>query len=214
MKNLTGPDYIPSKKVTSAVIFLHGLGSNGQDLLGLSAWMARDLPNTAFFAPNAPIGVPFTFNGYQWFEYWDRTPAQIEDGMRAAVPLLTAYIKNITARTKVPPSKIVLVGFSQGTMMALHAGLRVIKGLGGIIGYSGSLLAPDSFNEQKMDNLPPVLLIHGTQDPVVPASASAAAEKLIAAAGGEVVYIKRPYLVHSIDDVGIAEAVKFLQTIF
>ena len=214
MKPLKGPEYIPSKQVNSAVVFLHGLGSNGQDLLGLTAWMARDLPNTAFFAPNAPLPVPFTFNGYQWFEYWDRTPAQIEDGLRAAVPLLTNYLKSLSARLKLPLSKIVLVGFSQGTMMSLHAGLRVIKGLGGIVGYSGALLAAESFDKEKLAELPPVLLIHGAQDPVVPASASQAAEKIIREAGGEVVYVKRPFLVHSIDDVGIHEAVKFMQTIF
>ena len=214
MNKLNGPEYIPSKNITSAVIFLHGLGSNGQDLLGLAPWMARDLPNTAFFAPNAPLPVPFTFNGYQWFEYWDRTPTQIEDGIRDAVPALVDFIENITLRFKIPLSKIALIGFSQGTMMSLHAGLRVLEGLGGIVGFSGALMAPESLEKEKLDELPPVLLVHGMQDPVVPAMASHYAETIIKKLGGNVTYIQRPFLVHSIDDVGINEAVKFLKTVF
>ena len=214
MKHLTGPEFLPSRNVSSAVIFLHGLGSNGNDLLSLSPWMSRDLPNTAFFAPNAPLPVPFTLNGYQWFEYWDRTPAQIEDGVRDATPSLVDFVENVTLKLKIPVSKIALVGFSQGTMMSLHAGLREIQGLGGIVGFSGALMAPESFGQEKLKKLPPVLLVHGVQDPVVPIIASRYAETAIQKFGGDVRLVERPYLPHSIDDVGISESVKFLQRIF
>lgn len=210
MKNLSGPEDIPASP-DSAVIFLHGLGSNGDDLMGLAPYFKRELPNTAFFGPNAPHGVPMTYNGYQWFELWDRNQLQIEQGVRNAAPLIVDFINATATRLKLPLSKIFLVGFSQGTMMALHTGLRLVGGLGGIVGYSGAMISPETLADEGLKNLPPVLLVHGLADPIVPAMASHYAETTIRAAGGDVHYVQRPFLVHSIDDTGIKEAIAFVQ---
>ena len=210
--SLTGPEHIPPR-VTSAVIFLHGLGSNGDDLLGLAPYFEKELPNTAFLAPNAPHPVMMTYNGFQWFDLWDRSTMQIEQGVRAAAPLIVDLVSGTARRFNIPPSKIILVGFSQGTMMALHAGLRLIDGLGGIVGFSGAMISPETLAEEKLQHMPPVLLVHGLADPIVPAMASSYAENTIRAAGGEVRLVQRPFLVHSIDDTGIAEAVSFAKKI-
>lgn len=214
MNSLSGPEYIPSKSVKHAVIFLHGLGSNGQDLLGLAPIMADALPDTAFFAPNAPLATPFSAEGYQWFEYWDRTPFQILEGILAAMPLIVGYVDEICARFKLDRSNVILCGFSQGTMMSLHVGLRKIAGLGGIIGFSGLLMSPETLAFEKLPQFPPVLLVHGLQDAVVPAMASYQAEMAIRTLGGDVTYVQRPYLQHSIDEHGIREAVSFCQKVF
>lgn len=211
---LTGPEYIPSQPVKHAVIFLHGLGSNGHDLLGLSSFMTQALPDTAFFAPNAPLPVPGTHDGYQWFQYWDRTAFQIIADIRQTVPLLIDYINAICARFDLQPSDVVLCGFSQGTMIGLHVGLRHIENLGGIIGFSGMLLSPETLVEEKLPELPPVLLVHGMQDPVVPFIASQQAEAALMFIGGEVSLIERPDLQHSIDETGIVAATDFCRNIF
>lgn len=211
---LNGPEYIPSISVTSAVIFLHGLGSNGDDLMGLAPLMRDSLPSTAFLAPNAPLPLPHSYGGYQWFEYWDRTPAQIADGIAQSTPMLIDFVKNVAARFDLPLSKIVLVGFSQGTMMSLQAGLRSLEGLGGIVGFSGALMSPETLAIEKNAILPPVLLVHGLQDPVVPALASQQAEMVLNMLGGKVTLVQRPFLQHSIDDEGIRQAVAFCRDIF
>jgi phospholipase/carboxylesterase len=205
---LSGSEKLP-EKISSAVIFLHGLGSNGDDLMGLAPYFANELSNTAFLSPNAPYAVPMTYNGYQWFDLWDRSPLQIEQGVRATAPLIVDYINNTAKRFKIPTSKIMLVGFSQGTMMSLHTGLRLIDGLAGIVGFSGAMISPETLADEKLSKLPPVLLVHGLVDPIVPAMASFYAESTIRENGGDVRYVQRPFLIHSIDDTGIQEAVAF-----
>jgi phospholipase/carboxylesterase len=213
MKSLSGPEIIP-KKVKQAVIFLHGLGSNGDDLLGLAPLMQDALPNTAFLAPNAPYAVPMIASGFQWFELWDRSPMQIEQGIRAAAPLIADYVEEIAERFDIPVSKIALVGFSQGTMVGLHAGLRVIDGLAGIVGFAGAMMTPETLHTEKLKKMPPVLLVHGMQDNVVPFFASQQAEMMIKLVGGTARFVQRPFLLHSIDNEGIKECIDFLQNVF
>ena len=214
MTTLSGPELLPSGKVKQAVIFLHGLGSNGDDLLGLAPYLKDALPNTAFLAPNAPFPVPMLAGGFQWFELWDRSMNQIEQGVRAAAPLVADYVEEVQERFGLDASKIALVGFSQGTMVGLHAALRLIDGLAGIVGFSGAMMTPETLAAEKLRNLPPVLLVHGLQDTVVPAFASQQAEMFIKMLGGNVRYVARPFLVHSIDDAGIKECLTFLQNAF
>ena len=213
IKPLSGPEDVPAK-IRNIVIFLHGLGSNGDDLMGLAPYFKAALPDTAFLSPNAPYQVPMAYNGYQWFDLWDRSQMQIEQGVRDTAPMIVDYIHAVSKRFKVPLSRIVLVGFSQGTMMSLHTGLRLLDGLGGIVGYSGAMISPETLGDEKLKNLPPVLLVHGLSDPIVPAMASQYAAGAIENAGGAVRYIQRPFLVHSIDDAGIKEAISFVKAIF
>ena len=211
---LTGPEFIPAGKIKNIVILLHGLGSNGDDLMGLVPMMSGLLPNTAFLAPNAPLPTPFSASGYQWFEYWDRTMMQISDGIKSAAPLIVDYIDAAAKRFKVPNENIILCGFSQGCMMALHTGLRLVDDLGGIIGLSGVLMNPETLLFEKVKKLPPVLLAHGLQDTVVPALASYQAEIALKSLGVDVKYIQRPYMGHSIDDQVIKASIEFCQKIF
>lgn len=211
---LNGPEFIPQGKINHLVIFLHGLGSNGDDLIGLAPMLTHALPETAFLAPNAPLPTPFSASGYQWFEYWDRTIPQITDGINHASPMLVDFIHEAARRFDLPHEQIVLAGFSQGCMMALHAGLRLIDGLGGIIGMSGVLMSPETLAFEKVDKLPPILLAHGLQDTVVPALASYQAEIMLKSLGADVKYIQRPYMGHSIDDAVIKAAAEFCQKIF
>jgi phospholipase/carboxylesterase len=214
MTKLIGPELSPKGKITSAVIFLHGLGSNGRDLLSIGEIISPSLPGTAFIAPNAPFETSFSAGGYQWFEYWGRTPFQIADDIAHTSPLIVELVESVAARFNIPHSKIVLCGFSQGTMMALYTGLRQIEGLGGIIGFSGIMMTPETLAFEKLKVMPPVLLVHGLQDAVVPAMASQQAQMVIKSLGGEAKYIQRPYLAHSIDQEGINAATKFCQDIF
>lgn len=205
---LSGPEIVPEKP-TSAILFLHGLGSNGDDLMGLAPAFQQALPRTAFLAPNAPYSVPMMYNGYQWFDLWERSQMQIEHGVRDSAPLLAAFVEQTATRFHLPLKKIMLVGFSQGTMMALHVGLRMVDGLGGIIGFSGALVAAESLTDEKLNPMPPVLLVHGMADPIVPVMASQYAESTIRNVGGDVRLVQRPFLVHSIDNEGLDEAVSF-----
>ncbi len=214
MTDLTGPELLPAGGVAAVkkiVIFIHGYGSNGADLLGLAPQLQSRLPNTAFLAPNAPTPLHNSYNGYQWFSIWDCTPWQIEQGLRTVTPLVVAYIKAQCARFNVTTKDVVLIGFSQGTMIALHLGLRHVADLAGIIGYSGAMLTPESFLTEKHKTLPPVLLVHGLMDNVVPWGASQLAADIIRNNGGTVDTLFRPMLPHSIDNEGIQAGITFLQ---
>jgi len=159
-----------SGEVKSAVIFLHGYGADGADLLGLADPLAPHLPDTAFHAPDAPercTGNPF---GYQWFPIpWldGSSEAAAEAGMAAAVEDLNAYIDSVLETEGLTPDRLALIGFSQGTMMSLHVALRRDAELAGVVAFSGRLLAPERLMTE-IRVKPPVLLIHGDADPVVP----------------------------------------------
>ena len=170
MATLDGPSRpAASGTATSLVIFLHGYGADGSDLIGLADPLAPHLPDTRFLAPNAPERCPGNPLGYQWFPipWLDGTP---EAAARASAVrsygLLDTWLDEVAAEGP-GPERTVLVGFSQGTMMALHVGLRRAAPLAGIVGFSGRLLDPQQLATE-ITARPPVLLVHGDQDPVVP----------------------------------------------
>lgn len=216
MTMLSGPEVLPAggaAQVKKLVIFLHGYGSNGDDLIGLAPQLQHALPHTAFLAPHAPTALQQSYNGFQWFSIWDCTPWQIEQGLRTVTPLVVDYIKAQCIRFNVMPHDVALIGFSQGTMLSLHVGLRHFADLAGIIGYSGAMLTPESFPTEKQAKLPPVLLVHGIMDNVVPWGASQMAADVIRNGGGTVDTLFRPMLPHSIDADGIKAGVAFLQKV-
>src|SRR5579862_2287656 len=181
---LSGPSRPPVAGGTPRhlVILLHGLGADGNDLIGLQEYWGRLLPEAAFVAPNAPFpcdGAPY---GYQWFSVQNRTPSAVLGGVRAAAPLLDAFIDDELQKRGLEEKDAALLGFSQGTMMALFVGLRRAKSLAGILGYSGRLIAADLLPSE-LRSRPPVLLVHGTADPLVPFESLAAAETALNAAG-------------------------------
>lgn len=155
---------------SSLVIFLHGYGADGPDLLGLADPLAEHLPDTVFVAPNAPercIGNPM---GYQWFPIpWidGSSEEESEEGMMRAVDDLNAFIDATMEDEGVSEAETVLVGFSQGTMMALHIAPRRRDAFAGIVAFSGRLLRPELLADETVSK-PPVILIHGDADDVVP----------------------------------------------
>jgi phospholipase/carboxylesterase len=183
MTTLSGPERpAASGHPDSLVVFLHGYGADGTDLIGLAESLAPHLPDTRFLAPNAP--QPCTNNpaGYQWFPIpWldGSSPVEASIAAFAAYDLLARWLDEVAETA--PPDRTVLLGFSQGTMMALQVGLRRPAPLAGIVGFSGRLLDPGRLAAE-ITARPPVLLIHGDQDPMVPfASLREAAETLTAA---------------------------------
>jgi len=196
----------------SLVVFLHGYGADGNDLLGLAPEWAGGLPRTMFVSPNAPFPCEASPLGYQWFGFENRDAETLLAGACAAATMLDAFLDDLLKAHGLPANRLALVGFSQGTMMALHVAPRRAEALAGIVGYSGALLAPERLAGEGRSR-PPVLLIHGDADPVVPYGALAAAAAGLAAAGIPVTAETRPGLPHAIDPVGLALGLRFLRRV-
>lgn len=209
--SLTGPEIAPhSGNVKHVVIFLHGVGSNGDDLISLAPLMIDRLPDTQFLSPNGAQPFDQAPFGYQWFSLRERSPDKMLAGVKEVAPVVNAYIDEVKARFGVEDKQIALVGFSQGTMTALYVGLRREKPLAAIVGFSGAMLG----GEELTPNGTPVCLIHGEWDEVVPYAALAHAKQHLDKAGITAETHARPNLGHSIDMEGIAAGVAFLRKSF
>ena len=164
---IDGPRVQPlsGRAPTSMVILAHGYGSNGEDLIGLVPYWRELLPDTVFISPNAPQPCPGAPGMFQWWPVWDMDRKL---GIRQAAPVLDAFIDAELARHGLAEDSLALVGFSQGTMMSLHVGPRRAKRIAGVVGYSGMLVDSDPAD---ILTRPPVLLVHGDADPMVPIAA-------------------------------------------
>jgi phospholipase/carboxylesterase len=210
-KTLDGPRQEPKsgKPASSLVVLLHGWGADGNDLIGLAPLLGQVLPDTAFVSPHAPEPCEMSPMGRQWFSLMDRTPQQMEAGAAAVAPLVDALIDQEMERYGLTPDRVALVGFSQGTMMSLYVAPRRAEALACVIGYSGALVGPESL-AQDIKSRPPVLLVHGEEDPVVPAAAMTAAAQALLSLEFEVYTDLRPGLAHSIDEEGLKLGCAFL----
>ncbi len=182
---------LSGSKPDALVILIHGYGSNGDDLISLARMIQPALPNAAFVAPNAPSRMPQLAAAYQWWPIETFSMAERAAGADAAAPDLDAFITQEAEAAGLPGDHVLLVGFSQGTMMALHVGLRRQEALAGIIGISGMLVAPERLGAE-IKSRPPVLLIHGTEDDVVPFRSMSLASATLAEAGVAVETRVRP----------------------
>jgi len=211
---LSGPSRPPLSggKPRRLVILLHGLGADGNDLIGLQQYWGRLVPEAEFVSPNAPFPCDMAPYGHQWFSVQDRTPAAVLAGVRAAAPSLDAYIDEELEKRGLDESEAALVGFSQGTMMSLYVGLRREKPLAGILGYSGRLIAADLLAGE-IRSRPPVLLVHGTDDPMVPFESLAQAEAALQAAGVPIETLACVGIEHSIDPEGLERGGRFLREV-
>jgi phospholipase/carboxylesterase len=211
---LSGPSRPPVSGGTPSrlVILLHGLGADGNDLIGLAPYWARLLPTAEFLSPNAPFPCDMAPYGYQWYSSQDRSPEAALAGVRAAAPILDAFIDEALAKRGVEESDLALVGFSQGTVMSLYVGLRRDKPLAGIVGYSGRLLAPELLAGE-LRSRPKTLLVHGTEDPLIPYTALAEAEAALKAAGVPVDTVTSFGIGHSIDEEGLRRGGQFLRDV-
>jgi phospholipase/carboxylesterase len=197
----------------SVVVFVHGYGADGADLLGLADPLAPHLPETAFYAPDAPepcSGNPF---GRQWFSIpWldGSSEADSRAGLLRAAVDLNGFLDRILAVEGVGPEALALVGFSQGAMMSLHVAPRRPQAIAGVVAISGRLLMPEGLAAEAVVK-PPVLLIHGDQDPVVPFADMSLAGEALSAAGFDVFGHVMKGTGHGIAPDGLGVALQFLR---
>jgi phospholipase/carboxylesterase len=208
---LSGPSHPPHSggKPKRLVILLHGLGADGNDLIGLAPYWAPHLPDAEFLSPNAPFPCDMAPYGYQWLSARDPSPEARLAGARAAGAMLDAFIDEELAKRDLSEGDLALVGFSQGTMMSLFVGPRRERPLAGIVGYSGRLIAPQLLAGE-LRSRPPILLVHGTDDPMVAYDSMAEAETALNAAGVAVETMSCPGIGHSIDGHGLQRGGQFL----
>jgi phospholipase/carboxylesterase len=214
LPKLSGPSRPPAAggKAKQLVILLHGLGADGNDLIGLAPYWAPLLPQAEFVSPNAPFPCDMGPYGYQWFSSQDRSPPAVLAGVRAAAPMLDIFVDEALAERGLDDGNLALVGFSQGTMMSLFVGLRRSRAAAGIVGYSGRLLAPELL-EGELRSRPLILLVHGTEDPLVPYASLAAAETALSSAGISVETLTCPGIGHSINEEGLRRGGQFLRDV-
>ena len=214
---LDGPRLEPRGGAAAArklVVFLHGYGADGNDLIEIGrAWQSR-LPDTAFVSPHAPercVGAP---SGRQWFSLTFRDPDERWRGVNAAAPVLNQFLDAELARRNLPASALALVGFSQGTMMALHVGLRRATRPAAIVGYSGLFVLPNDAEPAavagEITARPPVLLVHGDQDELIPVQALFQASQDLAALEVPTEWHVSAGIGHGIDEEGLRQGGEFL----
>lgn len=214
MSRLSGPRVAPrSGAARQLVVLLHGVGADGDDLIGLAPALARFLPHAAFVAPNGPEPCDMAPFGYQWFSLQDRRPEALLRGVQAAAPLLDAFLDEELARHGLDDRELALAGFSQGTMLALHVAPRRPGPMAAVLGFSGALLGAAALPAEAVSR-PPVFLIHGDADEIVPVGALAAAVAGLQAADIPVRFEIRLGLPHAIDPEGIARGGAFLAAAF
>lgn len=219
MALIDGPRLAPKSGLTKQlVVLLHGLGADGNDLIDLAQQWQDWLPDAAFVAPHAPDpceSVPF---GRQWFPLTLRDPAEFWRGVIYAAPRLEAFLDEELARHGLPASRLALVGFSQGTMIALHVGLRRATAPAAIVGYSGLLVLENGKGPEglKADlrSKPPILLVHGDRDEVVPVEMFFFSKEVLAKAEIPCQWHLCPGLAHGIDEDGLRQGGLFLAQAF
>lgn len=197
----------------SLVIFLHGYGADGNDLLGLADPLGEHLPSTMFMAPDAPNQCGLNPMGFEWFpipRMDGSTPAQAAAGRDAAVDKLNAFLDAVAVETGIPASRTFLLGFSQGCMMSLHVAPRRADAFAGVIGMSGMLVEPEKLAAEAIQK-PPILLVHGDQDDVVPYSELAKAADALSAAEFEVYTLTSKGTAHGIAPDGLGAALQFIK---
>lgn len=184
------------------VVLCHGVGADAQDLIGLAEPWAAALPDIAFMAVDGPEPCDMAPFGRQWFSLQDRTPAVLDAGARRAMPALMATVDAELSRLGLTAGDVVLMGFSQGAMMVLHAGLRRAAPPAAILAYSGALLDSPALDAE-LTGRPPVLLVHGQDDDVVPFARGPAAAAALRRRNVPVTTVWRMGVGHWIDEEGL-----------
>jgi phospholipase/carboxylesterase len=210
---LTGPAWGPAAggKPKQLVVLCHGVGADGRDLIELAPIFGEALPHARFAAPNAPEPYDLAPFGRQWFSIGNIDPNRLGPGVRRAVPVLDAFIDAELARLGI--EDYALMGFSQGAMTALFTGLRRSPPPKAVLAFSGALIDPASLDTE-LKSRPPVLLVHGVVDDIVPAFRSRDAENTLRANGVPAEVVFEPGMGHGIGAVGLAAAAALLQRVF
>ena len=212
---LDGPRIEPrSGHAKHLVVFLHGYGADGNDLIDIGRAWAALLPDAAFVSPHAPRPCGQAPVGREWFPLTFRDPNERWAGVQAAAPMLNAFLDAELQRRQLPPSALALVGFSQGTMMSLHVGLRRAVPPAAIVGYSGMLVMPDDAMSDafaaEVKSKPPVLLIHGDADELIPVQAMFQSAQALAALGVPAEWHISSGIGHGIDQEGLRQGGEFI----
>ena len=212
---LSGPSFGPNSQgmPQKLVIMCHGLGADGNDLIGIAPYFAQIAPDTLFLSPNAPFPCDMAPFGYQWFSLQQRTEDAMLAGVREAQPILNTFIDQQLTKFKLVEKDVVLVGFSQGTMVSIFTALRRERPIAGIIGFSGHLVGKNVLANE-IQSKPPILMINGDQDDLVPVETQPVAVQILTTLGIDIESHIRPGLGHSIDEVGIDIAKNFLERSF
>jgi phospholipase/carboxylesterase len=212
--DLDGPRLQPRGQAKHLVVFLHGYGADGNDLIELGRVWQAILPDTAFVSPHAPEPCGQAPVGRQWFALTFRDPNERWVGVNKAAPVLDAFLDKELARHNLPPSALTLVGFSQGTMMALHVGLRRASAPAAIVGYSGMLVMDENTTAEsaaaEIRSRPPVLLVHGDRDELIPVQALFHASQTLAALGVPTEWHISGGVGHGIDQEGLRHGGEFI----
>jgi phospholipase/carboxylesterase len=213
--HLDGPRLPPAAggAARQLVVFVHGYGADGNDLIGLGREWARALPHAAFVSPHAPEPCGMAPMGRQWFNLTFRDPGEMTRGVKQAGPILDAFLAAELERLRLPSSALGLVGFSQGTMVALAVGLTRNPSPAAIVGYSGALANPEAIAERAGSG-PAVLLVHGDMDEVIPFDAMLIAREQLAKAGLPVEWHVAHGVGHGIDAAGLKLGGDFLRQAF
>jgi phospholipase/carboxylesterase len=209
---LTGPS-LPARSgaARQLVVFLHGYGADGNDLIGIGREWQNYMSDTAFASPHAPQPCGMGA-GRQWFSLTMRDHAERWRGVQEAGPGVDAFLDAELARLGLDDSQLALVGFSQGAMLALHVALRRRRAPAAVIAYSGTLEGADHLKETPVR--PPILLVHGSQDEVVPVEALFAATNDLGGAGIPAQWHLSLGLGHGIDQHGLTHGLLFLAEAF
>lgn len=195
------------------VLLLHGFGSSGTDMIALAPHWQDAMPDAMFLAPHAPQRCAIMAAGYQWWGLSGFAPSALAAGAASAAPAIDAFIDRKLAQYGLTEADLALVGFSQGTMMALHIGLRRPRAVAAVVGYSGMLTATAELANKEFSK-PPVLLVHGSADPVVPIAAQHMAESELKRLGVEATTHISYGVAHSIDPVGLRLGRDFVAAAF
>jgi phospholipase/carboxylesterase len=208
---LSGPILPPAngRAADRLVLLLHGYGADGNDLIGLGGQWAELLPGALFVSPNAPSICAQNGAGYEWFPLGSDRAVSRKAGAAMARPVLIAFLETLWRRTGLGPGETWLIGFSQGAMMALNAGLSLDAPLRGIVAFSGALIPPDDFDTRPANGTP-VLLVHGEADGVVEARMSREAARILGEAGYGVELRLFPGLAHGISPAALDAATGFI----
>lgn len=211
MPQLSGPRVNPRAggAPRQLVVLLHGVGADGHDLIELAPALAAYLPHALFVAPDAPFPCDLAPYGRQWFSLQDRRPAALLPGLGVASSLLEAFLEELIARYGLDEGRTALLGFSQGAMLALHTAPRRAHPCAAVLAYSGALTGAELL-AREVRSRPPVMLIHGDIDEVVPAASLWPALAALQAAEIPVQWLLRPGLGHAIDPEGLEAGGEFL----
>ena len=213
--DLDGPRFGPASGAAAKqlVVLLHGLGADGNDLISLAPLFGQALPDAAFVSPNAPFPCDMAPYGRQWFSLQDRRPEALRAGADLAAPILGSFLDDELAKHGLDNDRLALIGFSQGTMMSLHVALRRAQPCAAVVGFSGLLIDGDRLAAEIVSR-PPVLLVHGDADEVLPVQALPAAVAALEANQVTVTHQVRPGLGHGIDEPGIGLGIAHLKAAF